>query len=563
MMPKRSVLTTAIAALVAVPSVAAGCGTSAASSNQVSASGASTTAAAGKPSEGGSITLDAIQQVKDLDPARADDTQSMEVVEQLYDQLVTFNKDATKVEPMLTKSWDISKDGKTYTFHLRDDAKFWNGDAVTAQSFIDELQRVMTKRVGCPYVSYFDIIQGAQAYYDGKASSISGVRAPDKDTLVITLTQPQPFFLKLLGMPFISAVDASYIKQVGNDAFDANKAMGSGPFELASMNQSQVVLKKNPNYWRTDSAGNRLPYLDQVTLNVSENSQADAMRFEAGNTAWLGWNTNGIPTSAYPTFKSNPKYSQLMVQAPEPGVQYLGMNVQIAPFNNQKVRQALEYAINKKQILDIEGGRGTIANQPLPPSVDGHVKDLPSDVQYTYNPAKAKELLKEAGFPNGFTTTLYSSNDSDQLRIDTAVQSMLANVGIKVKISATTWGTFLTKNESGKTGLFWLAWMEAYPDASDFLYALFDGKQQPVDNSTLYSNSQVDEWLNQSQVEMNDATRTKLFQQATVQIMKDAPWVPVYYPMEDFAVQSWVHNFYINPVMMDPLENVWVDPAHA
>ncbi|MFB5189728.1 ABC transporter substrate-binding protein [Alicyclobacillus fastidiosus] len=559
-MRKRQVMAVSYALLAAVPLAVGGCNTGTANSNSSSQAGATV---GGQPHEGGSITLDAIQQVKDIDPARADDTQSMEVVEQLYDQLVTFNSKATKVEPMIAKSWDISPDGKTYTFHLRDDAKFWNGDPVTAQSFIAELERVMTKSVGCPYVSYFEIIQGAQAFYDGTAKTISGASAPNKYTLVLKLTQPQPFFLKLLGMPFISAVDSSYIKQVGNDAFDSDKAMGSGPFELSSINQSQVVLKKNPNYWRTDSAGNRLPYLDQVTFNVSENAQADAMRFEAGQTAWLGWNTNGIPSAVFPTFKTNPKYSPMLVQAPEPGVQYLGMNTKIYPFTNPKVRQALEYAIDKKQILAIEGGRGEVANQPLPPSVDGYVKDLPKDVQYSYNPTKAKELLKQAGFPNGFTTTLYSSNDSDQLRIDTAIQSMLANVGVKVKVSSSTWGTFLTKNESGKTGLFWLAWMEAYPDASDFLYALFDTKQQPVDNSTLYSNAKVDAWLNQSQVEMDDAKRTKLFQQATVQIMRDAPWVPVYYPVNDFAVQPWVHNFYISPVTMDPLQQIWVDPSHA
>lgn len=478
-----------VALMASIAFLASGCGATPASSQSNSTTAKSSSSQSGEanhpPHIGGQITLDAIQQVKDLDPAKADDTQSMEVVNQLYDQLVTFNKQGTNVVPMLAKSWKISSDGLTYTFNLRSDAKFWNGDPVTAQSFVDELKRILTKSIGCSHISYFYAIQGAQAFSDGKSTTISGVSTPDKYTLVLKLNQPEKFFIQLLAMPFLSAVDQSYINKVGNDAFDSTKPMGSGPFELSEMGENNVVLTKNPNYWRTDANGNHLPYLDKVTFQVTSDAQVDAMHFEVGQTAFLGWNTNGIPTTAFPTFQAKPNLQKLMLHQPELGTQYLGMNLQIAPFNNTKVRQAIEYAIDKQQIINIENGRGLIANQPMPPNANGYVKKLPSDATYTYNPAKAKELLKEAGYPNGFTTTLYSSNDSDQMRIDVAVQNMLAKVGIQVKLAASTWSVFLSKNESGKTGLFWLAWVESFPDPSDFLYALFDSKQEPFDNSTV------------------------------------------------------------------------------
>lgn len=522
-------------------------------------------AAGSKPYEGGSVTLDFTQDIAHLDPAVAYDTQSNEIVAQLYDQLVTWQQGGgEKVVPMAAKSWTVSKNGLVYTFNLRKGMTFWNGDAVTAQSFIDEIDRVMTPSVNSPGSGFYTIIKGASAYMAGKAKTITGLSAPNPYTLKITLNTPEAFFLETLTLPFISAVDQKYINSVGNKVFDTQKAMGSGPFELSSINQNQIVLTKNPHYWRTDSYGQKLPYLNKITINVNSNSQLDALHFLQGQTAWIGWNFggDGVPSSNYIQIIHDRALQNDLLHFTEASVQYVGLNTTVGPTKNPLVRQAIEYAINKQRIIQLNNGRGIIANQPLPPMIPGYVKNMPKDASYSYNPAKAKALLKKAGYSKGFTVDFYSSNTPDQLKFDNEVQANLAAIGIKANIKASSWGTFLNVAMAGKAPTDWLGWFQDFPDASDFLNTLFNSNQIPANNNWNYNNPLVDKWLNKAQTDNNQAQRVAIYKKTTIQIMKDAVWVPVYYDQATFAHQSWVHDFYSPSVGQDPLEWIWVSPGH-
>lgn len=547
-----------VASITAVGALLAGCGTT---PNPSTTSGNSS--AAGKPVEGGNIVLDSVANFRDLDPALNYDTTSNELVSEMYDTLVTYKGASSNIVPSLAQSWDVSADGKTYTFHLRHGVTFWNGDKMTAQSFIDEFERVLNPQVASPAETFIDpVIAGSTAYNKGAAKTVSGLSAPNPYTLVIQLTKPEPFFLDVLAMPFFSAVDQAFIDKVGNRAFDSTQAMGTGPFELKSITTNQVVLTKNPHYWQKDASGNSLPYLNQVTIRINKNAEVDAMDFQQGQTALMG-NLIGIPSSVYPQFSHDPTMSKLIVKAPENAVQYLGVNASMAPFTNVKVRQAVEYAIDKQKILQLLNNRGQIANQPLPPGIEGYMKNLPTSATYSYNVAKAKQLLSEAGFPNGFTTTLYTANDPDSLKIAGSVQNDLAQVGIKANIQQSDWNTFLDIEEKGKANLFLSGWMQDFPDASDFLNTLFNTNQQPANNVFMYSNSKVDSWLNQAQTDVNLAQRTALYHQVTTQVMQDAPMVPLYYPVQYSAVQSWVHGYYISPTLPDPLQYMWIDAGHS
>ncbi|MED1202766.1 ABC transporter substrate-binding protein [Heyndrickxia acidicola] len=549
---------TTIAAISALGVALAGCGSQ---STSTSASPANT--ANSKPVEGGNILLDTVSNFKDLDPALSYDTTSNEAVTEMYDQLITYDKNTTNLKPMLAESYTISKDGLTYTFKIRQGAKFWNGDPVTAQSFVDEFKRVLDPKVASPGEGFIDpIVKGSTEYNKGKSKTISGITTPDANTLVIQLTKPQPFFLDVLAMPFFSAVDQTYINKVGNKSFDSNTAMGSGPFKLASYDVSQMVLEKNKNYWMKDSHGNQLPYLDKITIRINKNGQLDALNYQQGKTAIIGnlFGSSGIPSASYPQFLTNPNLKKTVYSAAQNTVEYLGMNSKVAPFNNPKVRQAIEYAIDKKKILQLLNGRGQIANQPLPPGVPGYVKDLAADSQYSYNPQKAKQMLQEAGIKPGTSLTLYSYNDPDEMKISQSIQNDLNAVGFDTKVNAPDWNTFLTINEKGNTqGIYTLAWIEDFPDASDFLNTLFNSSEQPANNSSMYTNKQVDAWLNKAQNDTNQQERMDLYKQVTEQIMKDAPWVPMYYPVTTYAAQTWVHGFYISPVVPDPLQYIWID----
>ncbi len=557
----------AVASVSALTMLLAGCGTSTTGNTSPAATNT-------KPLEGGSVTIDFIQNIRDLDPALAYDSQSDEIVDQLYDQLVTWKQGgSSEIVPMAAQSWTVSKDGLTYTFKIRKGMKFWNGDPVTAQSFITEFYRVLSPQLGSPGAGFFMNIVGAADYNAGKTKTIPGLTAPDPYTLQIRLVKPEAFLLDTLTMNFISAVDPKFIESVGNHqlyeknpAFDSTQAEGSGPFELQTINANQIILTKNPNYWRTDSYGQKLPYLDKVTININNNDAIDTEHFEQGQTAWIGDNFggDGIPSSQYPTFMANPNYKKLTITKVENSVQYLGLNTTIGPTKNPLVRQAIEYAIDKQAILQLNNGRGQVANQPLPPGIPGYVQNLPADATYDYNIQKAKQLLAKAGYPHGFTIDMYDENSPDQQKFDQAVQAQLAQVGITVKLHESSWGTFLNVAESGKAPMFWLAWGQDFPDASDFLNTLFNFPAEgSVNDCTNYNNPQVNAWLNDAQYSTNQARRLQDYKNATIQIMKDAPWVPMWYDTFTGAAQPWVHGFYIPDVGSDPIEWIWIDKGHS
>ncbi|WAH42488.1 ABC transporter substrate-binding protein [Alicyclobacillus fastidiosus] len=550
-----------------------GCGTS--TGNNGGTGEASTITDNEKPQMGGNLTLDLSQAVPDVDPAIGYDTTSSEILYQLYEPLVTYKKNTYQIVGDLAKSYDVSADGLTYTFHLRQGVKFWNNDPMTSKDFVFELERILNPNMKpnpSPGSSFFMDIAGAQAYYNGQTKTISGVSTPNDSTLVIKLVKPESFFLQVLALPFLSAVDPKFVNKVGNAAFNTTEAMGTGPFELVTNNQSQVVLKRNPNYWQKDQYGNQLPYLNQITFNVNSNTQLDEMHWEQGQTGFLSpWVTggNGIPTSSYPSIMGNPQYSKLVQKQAENSVAYVGLNVsktldgKANPLSNIDVRKAIEYAFNDQQIVKLNNGAVLPLNQPLPSGMPGYVQHLNSDATYTFNLTKAKQLLKQAGYTHGLTLTLWDQNTPDARKMDQAFQSMMQQIGITVKINEVSWSDFLAKEMSGDAQMFWGGWSQDFPDPSDFLNTLFNSNQRPQNNNTMYDNAQVDAWLNEAEYMTNQSQRNALYGKVTNQVMADATWVPVYQFTGYYAVQSWVHGFYTSPVLFDPFQYIWIDQNHS
>lgn len=544
----------------------AGCGTASISadstSSQPSANAKSVTSQS--PVEGGNLNIDMGQNIQTLDPAVTDDLTSDELITEMYDPLVTYDGSTNKIIGDMASKWTISPDGKTYTFTLRKGVTFWNGDPVTAQNYIAEFERVLTKSLASPASArLYPIVEGSTAFYQGKAKTIRGITAPTPDTLQIKLVKPESFFLQLLPEPAFVAVDPAWIRSVGNAKFATSKPMGTGAFELKSSDGTTEVLTKNPHYFKKDSKGNQLPYLDQVTFTYNKNTELDALKFQQGTEPFLGFNTQGIPVSYSPTFMTNPKLKQDMLTATTGDMWYIGLNVTQAPFTNLKVRQAVEYAINKPFLVKLLNNMGTVANQPVPPDAFGYLKQLPSSINYTYNPEKAKQLLAASGISLPIHATFYASNDATTQKVVEEIQNELKAVGIDLTVQPLSWSAFLSGNGQGTQASFLIDWNQSFPDAFDFLNTLFNTSEQPINNSTMYSNKQVDQWLNEAQTETDPQKRFNLYQKVTVQAMKDATIVPVYYGKYTFAIQPWVHGYYINSnAEEDPLTNIWVDPGH-
>lgn len=572
---KKGLATVASVSMVGV--LLAGCGTNSSNTGATKTPGTTGTAtnnSGGTPREGGSITLDMNQAVPDLDPAVAFDTTSAEIEQQVYQQLVTYDKGTDKIIPYLAKDYEVSTDGLTYTFDLKKGITFSNGDPLKAQDFVFELERILNKNLQpkpSPGAQFFMDIKGAQEFYDGKAKTISGVSTPNDSTLVIKLVKPEQFFIKILAMPFMSAVDPAFVNKVGNAAFDTTKAMGTGAFTVQSNSTTQVVLKKNPKYWEKDSHGNQLPYLDTVTINISTNGQLQALHWEQGQTAFMSpWlqGGDGIPSSAYNTIMNNPKYKSDVIKEPQNSIYYYGMNVKKTvdgkpnPLSNKTVRQAIEYGFDDSQILKLNNGAVEASNQPLPSGLEGYVKNLDPSAQYKYDPAKAKALLKQAGYANGFTIDLWNENSDGAKKEDQAFQAMMQAIGIKVNLHEVTWKDFLTKAMSGTAQMYYSGWQQDFPDASDFLDTLLNSNQIPQNNMSCYSNPQVDQWLNEAEYETNPQKRDALYAKVINKFMSDAVWIPAIQNVGYYCVQSWVHGFYPSAVTYDPMTYIWVDPGH-
>jgi ABC-type transport system substrate-binding protein len=547
--------------------VLAGCGSGGAANNETGNSGssnggqlsnktASNTASgsAGQPVMGGTIQIDENQDFPHLDPALAYDNGDWEVVPEMYDQLVTYKPGTAQITPDAATSYDISSDGKTYTFHLHHNITFWNGTKVTAQNFIDEFQRILSKKVNSPGEGFLDpIVVGSTAYNSGSAKTISGITAPDPYTLVIHLTKPEPFFINVLAMPFFSAVDQSYINKIGNKQFD-HQPMGTGPFMFKSYELGkEFIMVNNPNYFKPNT-----PKLNEVDIFINSNEQASALKFKQGTSAFISYNQN-IDSQDFVSMMNDPQYKNDFYHQTLVSTWYIALNTKPkSPIQNKLVRQAINMAVDKQKLVKLLNGRATPANQILPPAMPGYNKNLPSNVNYQYNPTEAKKLLQQAGYSNGFTVDMLSPNDSTTEKLTQSIQADLAQIGITVKLHPEAGSSYLQDSENLKYPLDYTAWFQDFPDPYDFLDVLLNGDQIPANNWSNYNNPTVNKELGQAAVMPDGSARYALYQKIQNQVLADAPWVPLYTPVQFAVVQPWVKGFYMGPVLQDPFQDIWV-----
>lgn len=556
---KRSLAVVSSAMILA--GVLAGCG-STPSTNNATNSGASggnqtstnNTASTGAPVSGGKIQIDENQDFAHLDPALAYDTGDWEIVpQQMYNQLITYKPKSAQLGPDIASTWDVSSDGKTYTFHLRKDVTFWNGDKVTAQSFIDEFQRILDKSLNSPAEGFIDpAIVGAHDYYTSKAKTITGITAPDPYTLKIQLTAAEAYFMDVLAMPFFSPVDMTYINKIGNKAYD-HSAMGTGPFEFVSYTQGkELILKKNPNYFIAGT-----PKLNEIDFMISSNEQASALKFKQGTSAFISWNQN-IDSADFVSMINDPKYKNDFYKQPLVAVWYLALDVKPkSPIQNKLVRQAINMAIDKKKLVQLQNGRAQVANQVLPSAMPGYEQSLPANIDYKYDPTQAKKLLQQAGYGSGFTVDMLTPSDSTTAKLAQSIQADLATVGIKINIKPENSSSYGQDAMGHKYPITFTAWFQDFPDPYDFLDILLNGNQiSSGNNMAAYNNPTVNKELAAAAVMPNGAARYQKYSDIQNQILADAPWVPLYYPVQYAVVQPWIKGFYMNPVLLDPLQNL-------
>ncbi|WP_199688805.1 glutathione ABC transporter substrate-binding protein GsiB [Pectobacterium carotovorum] len=460
-----------------------------------------------------------------LDPYDANDSLSQTVAKSFYQGLFGFDKEM-KLVNVLADSYDVSPDGLTYTVKLHPGVKFHDGTAFNAAAVKVNLDRASNPDNRLKRYNLFKMIEKTEAV--------------DDLTVKITLKTPFSAFVNNLAHPAAVMISPAALKQYGKDI--GFHPVGTGPYRFVIWNQTDFVkVEKFNGYWK---AG--LPKLDSITWRPVVDNNTRAALLQTGEAQFA----YPIPFEQAKVLEKNDKLA--LVASPSILHRYISMNVTQKPFDNPKVREALNYAINKEALIKVAfSGYATPAEGPLPSSIDYSVKYHP----WPYDPAKARELLKEAGYPNGFTTTLWSShNHSTAQKVLQFTQQQLAQVGVKVQVTAMDAGQRAAEVEGKgvkETGvrLFYTGWSASTGEADWALSPLFATASWPPAqfNTAFYSNPQVDADLANALKTTDRAEKQKLYKDAQDKIWADAPWIFLATERLVSANSKKLTGFYVMP----------------
>jgi ABC-type transport system substrate-binding protein len=396
-------------------------------------------------------------------------------------------------------------------------------------------------------MEYYREISGAAEFAEGHARTVSGIATPDPWTIIFKLNGADPIFVQKLAMPFAAAVPREVAERWGDDF--SQHAVGSGPFMLREWRGGQrIVVVKNPHYFLRG-----LPHLDAVEMQIGVDEELEWFKFEAGEI-----DVAAIPTADFTYVMATPRLKALVLRMVTLATDYLGMNCQMAPFNDVRVRRAFNYAIDKRKLVAVLNGRGVVAQGVLPPGLPGYDAGVQG---YAYNPAEARRLLEAAGVASGLAPTLWMRADQTEMMIGQSIQQDLALVGVDVVLKPVAWGPLLEAVRQPKTvELVALAWEADFPDPENFLEVLFARDQWGANNDTFYANPAVEQLLHEAAPISDDARRYALYREAQKLIIADAPWVFLYHPVTYVIRQPWVHGWKLNPIRPTRWEKVWLSP---
>ncbi|GAA2849780.1 peptide/nickel transport system substrate-binding protein/oligopeptide transport system substrate-binding protein [Aminobacter aminovorans] len=502
-----------------------------------------------KAKQGGAITITYKDDVATLDPAIGYDWQNWSMIKSLFDGLMDYEPGTTTLRPELAESYEISPDGKTFTFKLRKGVKFHNGREMTADDVKYSLDRVTNPKTQSPGAGFFASINGYDDVAGGKSESLAGVTVVDPSTVKIELSRPDATFLHVMAINFSHVVPKEEVEKYGADF--GKHPVGTGAYKMAEWTLGQrLVFERNADYWHKG-----LPYIDKITFEIGQEPIVALLRLQNGEVDVPG---DGIPPAKFQEVMADPEQKARVVEGGQLQTGYVTMNTQMAPFDNVKVRQAVNMAINKDRIVKLINNRAVPANQPLPPSMPGYDKAFTG---YAFDLDKAKALLGEAGHPEGFETELFVMNTDPNPRIAQAIQQDLAAIGIKASIQSLAQANVIAAGgEKDGAPMIWsggMAWIADFPDPSNFYGPILGcgGAVQGGWNWAWYCNKELDEKAAAADSIVDPAKaeeRAKLWGEIYAKIMADAPWAPVFNEQ----------RFTMKSPRMGGDDKLYVDPVH-
>ncbi|MBI1836990.1 MAG: peptide ABC transporter substrate-binding protein [Flavobacteriia bacterium] len=510
-------------------------------------------------------------------PRETRDLYSSTVLSQVMEGLVSYNPKDLSIQPQIAKSWKISPDGLIYTFTIRDNIKFHPHSIFKSEHArilsVDDVEH--TFELICKknqegqlspayYLAFDGNLKGVDDFIEGKSKKISGINVAG-NTITIELKERDNNFLSKLA----SITCAITSKRICESSLDQDM-IGTGPFKFQGyreINKNEIVLAKNDDYYLVDESGNQLPYLDNIVFTIESKKLEQLEMFEKHELDFIA----GLPTSRITKmlegklneFNSVPP-SLILSNNPLLTTNYLFFNLTDDRFKDVKVRQAFNYALDREKL-----GRDILKNQyyelgyygivpPLYEEFRGYDFNSIKQNGYHFNPEKAKQLLAEAGYPNGKgfgTINLRFNMDEIQSSICDEVSIQIAQIlGININIDGSTFDKKEKDADFAKSELFRSGWAADYPSPESFL-SLFYGKTVPENtsfasrfNQSRYQNANFDKLFELGKKSTKVSNQMKYFSEAEKILIKDAPFIPLWYRGDYEIVYSNVRNFHLNPL---------------
>jgi peptide/nickel transport system substrate-binding protein len=500
--------------------------------------------------------------IASLDPAFAKNQSVMWAVHQLYNTLIEVD-DNMQLSPSLAKSWEISSDNLTFTFHLRTDVFFHDDDAfsngkgrkLTAQDVVYSFERIVDKNTASP---------GAWIFND-RVDSVNGFTAINDSTFQLKLIRPFQPILGILSMQYCSIVPKEAVEKYGNDF--RSHPVGTGPFQFVIWEEGQaLILKKNDHYFEHDNSGYALPYLDGIKVSFYDSKATEFLEFQQDRLDFI----NDIDPSFKDEVLTKTGHLKkewegkiLLNTHPYLNTEFLGILVdpdnelvKSSPLRFQKIRQAINYGFDKrKMMLYLRNSIGMPAESGFVP-MGLPSFDTTAVKGYHYDAAKARQLLAEAGYPNGkglptiklLTVPIYAD-------LASYIANELQQIGINIEVETIQKSLLLEQTAKSKALFYRGSWIADYPDAENYL-SVFYGKNPAPPNYTRYENPAFDILYEKAIAEKNDSVRYKLYQQMDQLIMDDAPVVPLWYDMAIHLVHNNIEGFEANSLNLLELRRV-------
>ena len=466
-----------------------------------------------------------------LDPAFAVDYSSGWVSSLIHSNIVRFEPDGS-ISPDLARSWTVSRDGLEYVFHIYG-GRFSDGGSVTAFDVERSLTRLVAPSTASPRWWVLEPVAGVPDFHAGRAGGCS-IEATDDSTLVIRLENPAAHFLSLLAMPAAGIVSSAAADSLGRDY--GRSPTGSGPWRLESWTSGdEIVLERN---LFSPEAGSGV---SRISIRLIPETMTRVAEFEVGNLDVLE-----IPPAELELWRSA---GVRLLRSPEMRIVYIGLNNEKPPFDDPRVRRALNMAIDVEPVIGhLLFGAAERATGVVPAGLRG--SPLPGPL-YPYDPEGAVRLLEEAGYPDGFSMEIWQRENPESGRILESVQGFLARAGIEVKIVTREWSAFKQAVDRGTPDAFYLDWFADYPEAGNFLVPLFHSENRGGGgNRAGFADAAVDSILDIASGVSDPAARWELYAEAEKMVMEAAPWIFLWFPVR-YEVVSHRLEGYETPVIFN------------